>query len=122
MSDNTIVIVGLKGKEFKNHTIDGDGDMAPPKNIRLSYAGYGYEDGEVWTYNLNSKRKSHPEEILIEDIDGDEKDGVYGIPVVGTWNGIIDLESIQSNIDEAKRIFKERSGQDGKVYIIGEQV
>ena len=120
MSDNTIVIVGLKGKDFKDCVIDEDGDASPPKNIRLSYAGYGYESGDVWSYNskLIPRYPFKIAKLLVNDEGG----SIFGIYVAGTWNGAIDLESIQEYIDEAKRIFKEKSGQEGKVYVIGEQV
>lgn len=120
MSDNTVIVVGLKGKEFKNHVIDEDDEVAPPKGIHLSYAGFGYENGDVYYYDLKSTDTYCPE---IKRFARDNEGGsIFGIYVVGTWNGAIDLESIQDYIDEAKRIFKERTGQEGKVYAIGEQV
>ena len=121
MSNNTIVIVGLKGKEFKNHIIDGDGNAAPPKTICLSYACYGYESGNVWRYDFNSI-VTYPIEMGEEIEKFDDEGSIFGIYVVGTWNGAIDLELIQQYIDKAKQIFKERVGQEGKVYLIGEQV
>lgn len=122
MSDNCLVIVGLKGKEFKNCVVREDGDVGLPKGIKLSYASYGYESGEAWKYDLKSKEFYSPKEILAVLHSEDESGTIYGVYVVGTWSGAIDLESIQEYIDEAKRIFKERSGQEGKVYVIGEQV
>lgn len=120
MSNNMIIIVGLKGKEFKNHIMDGDGDAAPPKTICLSYASYGDESSNVWHYNPRTTHLYCPE--IIGEILKHGRGNIFGVYVMGTWNGAIELESIQEYIDEAKRIFKERSGQDGKVYIIGEQV
>ena len=121
MSNNCLVVVGLKGKEFKNCRTNEDGDTSPPKGIRLSYAGYGYESGNVWKYDLKSTETyKHP--ITKELVEFNDGGSIFGIYVVGTWSGAIDLESIQEYIDEAKRIFKERTGQDGKVYVIGEQV
>ena len=122
MSDNTIVIVGLKGKDFKNHTIDRDGSICPPKDTLLSYAGYGYETGDVWHYDLKSANRYCPKEILPLLKTESDTGSIFGIYVVGTWSGAIDLESIQEYIDEAKHMFKERTGQEGKVYVIGEQV
>ena len=121
MSNNTIVIVGLKGKEFKNYVTDESGEANPPDTIHLSYASLGYESGDVWGYNLKSfKTFSHP--ISKDSVEDSGKGGIFGIYVAGTWSGAIDLESIQEYIDEAKRIFKERTDQEGKVYVIGEQV
>lgn len=40
MSNNSIIIVGLKGKEFKNCITDEDGEVALPKDVKLSYASY----------------------------------------------------------------------------------
>jgi len=119
MSDNCLVIVELKRSEFKNCIIDSDGEEAPPKDIRLSYAGYGYETGDIYYYDLESTDTYNPD---IKKYVEDESGNIFGIYVCGTWNGVIDLESIQEYIDEAKRIFKERVGQEGKVYVIGEQV
>lgn len=121
MSDNTKIVVGLKGKDFNSCILDGDGELAPPKRLHLSYASYGYEIGTVWKHALKSTDFYDPK-IEKELIEGEDKGSIYGIYIVGTWNGAIDLESIQEYIDEAKRIFKERTSQDGKVYLIGEQV
>ena len=121
MSDNTKIIVGLKGKEFKPHIIDEDGDCAPPKKLCLSYASYGYENSNVWRYDLKSTKMYCPN-VIGELVEYNLSGGIFGIYVVGTWSGAIDLESIQEYIYEAKRIFKERTGQEGKVYVIGEQV
>ena len=121
MSDNCLVIVGLKGKEFEKHFALDD-EIVISDNIPIAYAGYGYEFGDVWRYDLNSKARYCPKEILPRLEPEDEGGCIFGIYVVGTLNGAIDLESIQEYIDEAKRIFKERVGQEGKVYVIGEQV
>lgn len=73
----------------------------------------------IYSYDLNSFGfYEHPITMYMIQ----PKGSIYGVYVVGTWTGAIDLESIQGYIDEAKRIFKERTGQEGKVYVIGEQV
>ena len=122
MSDNTIIIVGLKTKEFENCIVDEDGGVRIPENIPIAYAGYGYESPETWRYDLKSKERYCPREIKSSFKTGELEGNIFGIYVAGTWNGAIDLESIQEYIDEAKGIFRERTGQEGKVYVIGEQV
>lgn len=112
MSEHTKVIVGLKEECFK------DKELA--KNL-LYYAGYGYEDGEIWRYAIKEKGNSYFQQnggIITEENDNGS---IYGINVVGTWHGAILLDDILELIEEAKALFEKITGQEGKTYIIGEQ-
>lgn len=111
MSDNAEVIVGLK-----------EGKLKEDDKNRLYYVGYGYENGAVWTYKPEPRGGSVFQPIDNEIVKEDDKGSIYGIGVVGTWNGLIDLEEISDQIEKAKGLFKKITGQEGKVYFVGEQV
>ena len=110
MSENTKIVVGLKEEKIKKN-----------KN-KLFYASYGYENGEVWEHVIEAKEseffQSYGKQLKWEDDNGN----IYGIAVVGSWNGAIDLEEISDLIKEAEQLFENITGQIGKVYLVCEQV
>lgn len=111
MSEHSTIVVGLKEEK-----INGD-------KKGLYYIGYGCEYGAVWTFKIapssvNVYRRMEDKEVEKEN----SKGTIYGIPVAGTWAGVIDLEKVSKKIKEAKQLFKKLTGQEGKTYFIGEQI
>ena len=110
MSENTKIIVGLKEKEIKKN------------KDKLFYADYGYQDGEVWKYISEIKDTGYFQACGKQLAPEDDNGSIYGIAVIGSWNGAIALEDISDLITEAKKLFKEVTGQTGKTYFVCEQV
>ena len=109
MSENTKIIVGLKEKEIKKN------------KDKLFYTGYGYEAGEVWAHILEEKGSDYFQGYGKQLKSENDNGSIYGIAVIGSWHGAIDLEEISNLIEEARQLFKKITNQTGKVYLVCEQ-
>lgn len=89
---------------------------------KLFYTCTAYEDDEVWFFKLTSDRKygdaptDEPfndtyNKELVSHVRNDKE--YYGIHIAQTWNSIIDLSNkkVLKRIEEAKKFFKEITGQ-----------
>ena len=98
----------------------------------------GYEDPEVCIHKIKKVRDMYNEpdgKILnkdrYEEDDGeDEKQGdesqldpdtYFGILVASTWNGVVDIDSLDVNIAEARKLFRQITKKKGKLILVGNQ-
>ena len=89
----------------------------------------GYEDPEVCIHKIKKVRDMYNEpdgKILnkdrYEEDDGeDEPDTYFGILVASTWNGVVDIDSLDANIAEARKLFRQITKKKGKLILVGNQ-
>lgn len=120
MAEPTTIIVGLKLELLTSMTEE------QLKESGLRWAGYGYESQEIWIFSIEKSKGLHEDtnidfELYPEDR-GDKDTSIYGIIVAQTWNGAIELFSLRERINKAKKLFKEITGLEAFVYVIGGQV
>lgn len=111
MSEHSQIVIGLKEREISGDKKD------------LYFIEYGREYGPAWTFKIEPSnggiyRRTEDKQLEKENANGI----IYGIPIAGTWNGIIELDKILVLIEEAKQLFKKLTGQEGKTYFVGEQM
>lgn len=108
------IIVGRTGKEIaKAKGIKDDYDVLT--GLGLDYAGRGYED-EGYDFLKVGNYEAKTEQTDIDE-------GIFGKEVVCLGNEAILYDNIEllQRINEAKRVFKEITGIEGKTWIIGYQ-
>jgi hypothetical protein len=116
--DPCILCIALRSSEISKTKLEG---LYP---LGLRYIADGYEDGTIWFYKIQKSDPEKYEEDIEKEIDTDTgEDSLYGIEIVGTWNGIIDIEDplIKERIKEAKILFKKITGKEGRLLFIGYQ-
>lgn len=117
MSDYTTVIVGLKQEELTSlneQELEASG---------LRWKGYGYESSSYWIYKIQKVPRLHADpECAFSSKETKESGSIYGIKIAATWSGAIELDSLKDRINRARKLFKEITGLEAKVYLVGEQV
>lgn len=108
------IIVGRTDKEIaKSMDIKNDYDELEKQGLEFASRGYE-EEGYGLTKVGRFKAK-------IDKVDTNEN--IWGIPIAYLYNEAIDYGGVelQQRISEGKRIFKDITGLEGRVWIIGYQ-
>ncbi|MEK6884585.1 MAG: hypothetical protein AABY22_33440 [Nanoarchaeota archaeon] len=126
MSDPAKLAVALQAKDL------GMTDIELEKSglvILLS----DYEDPEVCIHKIKKVKdmynepdgriinKNKQEEEDNEDEDQLNPDTYFGILVSSTWNGVINIDSLDENVDAARDLFRQITKKKGKLILVGNQ-
>lgn len=114
--DPCILCIALRSSEIsKIKPLEG---LYP---LGLRYISDGYEDGTIWIHKI--EESDSYDGHIEKEIDTDSEDSLYGVIIVSTWNGVIDLEdpSIKEKIEKARKLFRKITGKEGKLSFIGYQ-